>query len=65
MFTTEELSTLKVEKPAKRSQSPNMEHWVQTVIMGRPGEALATPRRDGMLSEFRRLDAVKRNWQRG
>ena len=65
LFTTEELSTLKAEKPAKRSQSPSMEHLVQTVIMGRPGEALATPRRDGMLSTFRRLDAVNRNWQRG
>ena len=37
-----------------------MEHWVQMVMMGRPGGALATPRRDGVLSKFRRPDAVNR-----
>ena len=55
----------RVRSRQQGSQSSSMEHWVQTIMMGRPGEALATPRRDGMLSTFKRLDAVKRNWQKG
>lgn len=31
------------------------------VMMGRPSEALATPRRAGMLSTSKRLHAVSRN----